>query len=195
MRIIRVPVIDTDPVELGAEILFHLPHQVAGIGLEVGHLRRVLGRDDEPEMMPIILGPLGEGLGIGVLGLGTEQPRLLPVPGDTLAPQVAKVGGKRRGPRAMTDDARLDYGVARSAGEQPVGLHRRALAAPETRAVARTDRAGPRDAAAGALRGRQRLGDEGSRLLRAGRADAAWPDAEIVLAAHGRGPAHRAIAR
>ena len=49
--------------------------------------------------------------------------------------------------------------------------------------------------AAGALRSRQRLGDEGSRLLRAGRADAAWPDAEIVLAAHGRGPAHRAIAR
>jgi hypothetical protein len=31
-------------------------------------------------------------------------------------------------------------------------------------------------------------GDEGSRLLCAGRADAAWPDAKIVLAAHRRDP-------
>ena len=102
---------------------------------------------------------IGEGLGIGVLGLGTEQPRLLPIPGDTLAPQVAKVGGKRRGPRAMTDDARLDHGVARSVGEQSIGLDGRSLAAPETRAVARADLAGARDPAAGTLGGGEgRLG-------------------------------------
>src|SRR3546814_9463147 len=62
--IVRVPVIDTDPIELGAEVLLHLPHQLEGEGLEVGHLWRVLGRDDEPEMMPVVLSPLGEGLGI-----------------------------------------------------------------------------------------------------------------------------------
>ena len=47
--------------------------------------------------MSVLLAPLREGLGAGVLGLGTEQPGLLPVPGDALAPEVAKVGCKRRG--------------------------------------------------------------------------------------------------
>lgn len=42
MWIIRVPVIDADPVELGAEVCLHLPHQLAGESLEVGHLGRVL---------------------------------------------------------------------------------------------------------------------------------------------------------
>ena len=42
MRVVGVPVIDADPVELRAQVLLHLPHQFAGIGLEVAHLGRVL---------------------------------------------------------------------------------------------------------------------------------------------------------
>ena len=42
--------------------------------------------------MAVVLGSLSEGLGIGVSGLGTEQLGLLPVPGNTLAPEVAEVG-------------------------------------------------------------------------------------------------------
>jgi hypothetical protein len=195
VRVVGVPVIDADPVELGAEVRLHLPHQLAGEGLEVGHLGRVLGRDDEAEVVAVVPGTIGECLGVGVLGLRSEQPGLLPIPGDPLAPEIGEVGGERRRTSGVPDDARLDDDIARPAGEQPIGLHGRALAAAEPGAVARTDRAGARNAAAGTLRGRQRLGDEGSRLLRSGRADAAWPDAEIVLAAHGRGSAHRAIAR
>jgi hypothetical protein len=40
----------------------------------------------------------------------------------------------------VAHDARLDDGDARAAGEQPIGLHARALAAAEARAVARADR-------------------------------------------------------
>ena len=87
--------------------------------------------------MAVVLAALGEGLGIGVLGLRTEQPGLLAVPGDALAPQIAEVGGERRGPRAVADDARLDDRAARAAGEQAIGLHGRAPAAAEARAVAR----------------------------------------------------------
>ena len=79
--------------------------------------------------MPVILGPLGEGLGIGVFSLGAEQPGLLPIPGYALAAQVTEVGAERRGPSGMPDDARLDDDVARSAGEQAVRLHSRALPA------------------------------------------------------------------
>ena len=73
--------IDGDPIELGAEILLHLADQLAGEALEVGHLRRVLGRDDEAEMVAVLLAPLGEGLGVGILRLRAEQPAPSPRPG------------------------------------------------------------------------------------------------------------------
>ncbi len=187
--------IDAHPVQLRAEVLLHLLHQLAREALEVAHLRRVLGRDDEAEVMPIVLGPLRKRLRIGVLGLWAEQVRLLPIPGDALAAEIAEVCRERRGPRAMANDAGLDDGVARSAGQKPVGLHGGTLSAPEARAIALADLAGARDASAGPLCGGERLGDEGSCLLRAGRAYAARPDTEIVLAAHGRGSAHRAKPR
>ena len=47
VRMLCVPVIDGDPFELGPQILLHLTDQLAGEALEVGHVRRVLGRDDE----------------------------------------------------------------------------------------------------------------------------------------------------
>src|SRR3546814_2224639 len=82
-------------------------------------------------MMPVVLSPLGEGLGIGRLRLRPEQLRLLPVPGDALALQVVEVGGERRRASAMPDDARLDDRVAGSAGQEPVGLQGRALRSEE----------------------------------------------------------------
>lgn len=42
--------------------------------------------------MAVVLGSLSEGLRIGVSSLETEQLGLLPVPGNTLAPEVAEVG-------------------------------------------------------------------------------------------------------
>ena len=76
---VGVPVIDGDPIELGAEVLFHLPDEVAGEGLEVRHLHGVLGRDDEPEMMPVVLAALGERLRVGVIGAGSNsRPSLRP---------------------------------------------------------------------------------------------------------------------
>ena len=67
VRIVGVPVIDGDPVELGAEIPLDVGHQLAGEGAKIGHLGRILGRHREPEMMPVVLAPLGEGLRVGVL--------------------------------------------------------------------------------------------------------------------------------
>ncbi|MBP1293489.1 hypothetical protein M2192_007566 [Bradyrhizobium elkanii USDA 61] len=96
VRVLGVPVIDAQPVEPGAKILFHLADQLAGETFEVSHLRRVFGRDDETEMVAVILTPLSEGLGIGILCVRAEQVGLLPVPGDALAPEIAEVRGERR---------------------------------------------------------------------------------------------------
>ena len=51
VRVVRVPVVDGHPIEPRAEIDLDLLGEVAGEGLEVGHVASVLGRDDEPKMM------------------------------------------------------------------------------------------------------------------------------------------------
>ena len=43
MRMGGVPVIDADPIKRRAEILLHPPDEIAGEGLQVGHVRRVVG--------------------------------------------------------------------------------------------------------------------------------------------------------
>ncbi len=48
--------------------------------------------------MPIVLGALGESLRIRVLGLRAEQVRLLPIPGDALAAEIAEVCGRAARP-------------------------------------------------------------------------------------------------
>jgi len=58
-------VIDWDPFKPGLEIALHLGDEVAGEGLEIGHLGGVLRRDDEAEVVPIVLVALYEGRGIG----------------------------------------------------------------------------------------------------------------------------------
>ena len=70
VRIVGVPVIDGDPVELRAEIALGVRHQLAREGPKIGHLGRVLGGDGEPEVMPVVLAALGERLGVGVVGRG-----------------------------------------------------------------------------------------------------------------------------
>ena len=91
VRIVGVPVIDGDPVELRAEIAFGVGHQLAGEGAKIGHLGRVLGRHGEPEMMAVVLAPLGESLGVGVVGPGVEHPGVRAVAGDAFALEIGDV--------------------------------------------------------------------------------------------------------
>ena len=61
MRMFGVPMIDCDPIDLGPKIARHLRHKIAREGAKVGKLHGVIRRDDETEMMPVALAPLGEG--------------------------------------------------------------------------------------------------------------------------------------
>ena len=64
--------------------------------------------------MVVIGAALRECLRIGLVGAGTEGPRLLSVPGDALAPQVGEMRRERRAAHAVADDARLEDGAARA---------------------------------------------------------------------------------
>ncbi|VTZ27940.1 conserved hypothetical protein [Methylocella tundrae] len=86
----------------------------------------------------------------------------------------------------MTDHAGLDRHQSGAAGQQAVRSHTRDAAAAEGRAAPAPEQALPRDAAAGALGGGERLGDEWLGALAARRADAAWPGLEVILLSHGR---------
>src|SRR5207249_9632846 len=68
----------------------------------------VLGADDEPEMMPVITGALGEGTQIGVVRDGVEHPGRRAFFGDTISPEIGEMRPKRTGgAEALSDDAGL----------------------------------------------------------------------------------------
>jgi hypothetical protein len=96
--IVGVPMVDSDPVELRTEIGLHLPGEIEGKRLEIGHLAGILWRDDEPEMMPVTLAAVGKGSIIGAVARGVEHDALLAVTDDALPLEIGEVSGKRRGP-------------------------------------------------------------------------------------------------
>jgi hypothetical protein len=85
----RVEMIHGHPVELGAEILLHLPHQIADEGLEIGELGAVLGRDNEAELVAILSAALHEVLPVRLVGRRIVNPARLPSRRDTVALDVA----------------------------------------------------------------------------------------------------------
>ena len=184
MGIVGVPVIHRDPVQRRAKILLHPGHQVAGEGFEIGHVDGVLGRDDEPEMVPIVGAAFGEILDIGIVGSGTEHASVLAVTGYTFASQIGEVSGERRGARGMADNTSLDDRDAGAAGQQAIGLDAGDPASPELRSFAGADPPRAGDAASCLLRRRQRLRDEGPRGLCPRRTDPPRTNAELALIGH-----------
>ncbi len=73
VRVVGIPVIDRDPVEPRAEIAFHPRGQVARERPEIGHVAGVLGRNDEPEMMAVVLAAICEGDVVGAIAGGVEH--------------------------------------------------------------------------------------------------------------------------
>ena len=67
MRIVGVPIMDADLAELRSEVPLGIRHQLPSEGAAVFHVGGVLGRDDESEMMPILLATFSEGFRIGIV--------------------------------------------------------------------------------------------------------------------------------
>jgi hypothetical protein len=114
MGIVRIPMIHCHPVQLGPEIAFGICHQFSGKGAEVSHLGRVLGRDREPEMMPVILAPLRESLTVSVVRFNVEHSRICAVARDALTFEIRDVFRKRRRAKSlalMANDPSQDDGA------------------------------------------------------------------------------------
>jgi hypothetical protein len=107
MRVLRIPVVDSHPVEPGPEVTLRLRHQVPGKGLEIRQLGRVVRRYDEPEMMPVALAPRCEGTMVGVIPLGIEHATGGPVFGYALTPQIGQMSTERSSAHPVPHHARL----------------------------------------------------------------------------------------
>ncbi|ESW94196.1 hypothetical protein X772_01520 [Mesorhizobium sp. LSJC280B00] len=112
VRMFGVPVIDGYPVEPRAEVALHVDHQVTSEVLEVAELHCILRRNDETEVMPIILAAVAEGVMICIFGVGTEHPRLLTITCNTFAAKIFEMGGEWRRPSELPYHTGLDDGAA-----------------------------------------------------------------------------------
>ena len=105
MGIVGVPMIHCDPVEPRSEVALRVLHELAREGAKVGHLARVLRRDCEPEMMPVLFAPFGESLRVGVVGGCVEHPGICAVAGHSVALQVGDMLRERRGTKSAASVA------------------------------------------------------------------------------------------
>ncbi len=108
-----VVVVDRHPVELRPEVLFHLLHQPPREVLEVGVFDRVLGRDDEPELMAVTLAAPQEGIAVGPVVGSIVEVAGQALARDAVALQVAQMRSSRGcAPPGELDHARLDDDAA-----------------------------------------------------------------------------------
>jgi hypothetical protein len=118
--IVSVPVINPDPIQPRSEVVLHLLDEVTSKGSKVLHLGCVVGTDDEPEVMPVITGALGEGTQVGVVRDGVEHPGRLAVVGDALSPEIGEMRPNRTGSaETLSDNAGLYDHPARTITVEP----------------------------------------------------------------------------
>jgi hypothetical protein len=96
VRIVGIPMIDSHPIQSRAKVGFHLLGEVAGEGLQVGHIAGVLRRDNEPEMVTVVLAAFGKRRAIGAVAAGIKHLGPLTTPGHAIALQIREMGRQRR---------------------------------------------------------------------------------------------------
>jgi hypothetical protein len=136
-----VGMFDRDPVEVGAEITLHLPHEIADERFEVIEL--VLGRDDEAELVAVLTTAIEERLPVRPVAGGIIEPAWRAMRGDPVALDVAQVR-PGRAEILHADDPGLDDDPALSAlppaagGDRSLGTSASGARAGEAAGSART---------------------------------------------------------
>ena len=122
MRMPGVEVVDGHPVEPGVQIALHLGHEVADERLEVGKARSLISRDDEAELVGVLLRPVQEGAAIDVIAGRVVKAAGRALAGHPVADDVLEVRPRRA--EVAGNDARvagLDDHAAAAGRDQPCG--------------------------------------------------------------------------
>ncbi|MCC8234753.1 hypothetical protein [Pinisolibacter aquiterrae] len=106
--------VDRHPVEPGAEILLDLGHQVAREAGEIVEGDPILGRDDEAELVAIVLATREEGITVGAILARRIELAALAIPRGAVALDVAQMRRRATALPCRPDEARLDHHPART---------------------------------------------------------------------------------
>ncbi|MEM1363713.1 MAG: hypothetical protein AAGF94_18765 [Pseudomonadota bacterium] len=90
-----IVMIDGNPIELGAEVLFHLRHQRARVLFQVAKLVSVFRRHDHPELMTIIFAARDECSIITMITIWTIEIAAVAITINTIPLDVFQVGVER----------------------------------------------------------------------------------------------------
>ena len=113
MRVIRIPMVDRDPFELGSKIGFHPLQEITGEPLQVAQFRRIVGSNDKAKLVPIFTSTCFELLQVGDIGQGTVGLRRLAVAGNSIAGDLAQMGCNRVGAgRPEPNEPRFEHHAA-----------------------------------------------------------------------------------
>ena len=93
VRVTGVVMIDRDPIEGGVNVPLHLSHEPTREGLQVAECDAILGANDEPELMAVLSGALGEILCVNLLLQRRVGMPALTVQCDAFPLQIAQMGG------------------------------------------------------------------------------------------------------
>ncbi len=182
VRVVCIPMIDCDPVELGPEIGLHAAHQVAGEGAQVAEFLGVLGRHDEAKLVAIVADASLEGFRVGNALRCRIDLAPLAFAGDAVALYVAEMGGGRAGRGLGVDDEPRFHDDATGAwAESCADQLGSNMAAPLLGPAAPAAHERTAGAAAALLGGAQHLACEPLRFLVARSARRAWPQPETIL--------------
>ena len=122
MRMPGVEVVDGHPVEPGIQIALHLGQKIANERLEVGKARSFVSRDDEAELVRVLLRPIQEGGAIDVITGRVVKAARRALAGHPVADDVLEMRPCRA--EVAGNDARvagLDDHAAAARRDQPCG--------------------------------------------------------------------------
>ncbi len=131
VRVATIVLIDRDPIELRVQIVFCLAHQSPGKILEVRIVDRVVGRDDEPELVPVPVAPIEEACAVRpvvrcVIGIAGQA-----FASDAVALEIAEMGaGSVETSSRQFDQPGLDDDAPRAKGVITVSRRGCAMTAP-----------------------------------------------------------------
>ena len=106
-----------------------MAHEVAGVCCQVGQVRAVFRRDDEPELMAIVLAAIEEGVAIGAVLVGGIELAALAIARGSVALDIAQMGRRLAVLSCLLDVAGFHDDTA----------HSRRAVLPSTRQGARAD--------------------------------------------------------